>query len=228
MCCALRALSQRCSHTAHRTTTSFLHCTSDVSLSTLREVSTSSIHLNPDNMMCTSAYKTVSSTWIMIYLHLALTMRSAESRTTAFLQAHSSYLTVPFLLLSLLVITLFLRSRSRSSSRSAILNIRGPASSSLLFGITGELTHSKDPILLYAKWAKEYGSVYHVPTALGTHAVVVCDMKAAAHIFAKDTFVYVKTPGMRLIIEKLVGKGVIWVEGEAHRRYTCHCTLTTG
>ena len=136
-----------------------------------------------------------------------------------FLHSESPYLTVSLLLLSLLVFTFLFRSRSMSSSRSTILNIRGPTSSSLLFGITRELTHSKDPTLLYSKWAKEYGSVYRVPTALGTQAVMVCDVKAAAHVFAKDTFVYVKTPGMRYVIEKLVGKGVIWAEGEAHRRY---------
>jgi len=54
-----------------------------------------------------------------------------------------------------------------------MLNIRGPTSSSLLFGITRELTRSKDPTLLYSTWAKEYGSVYRVPTALGTQAVMV-------------------------------------------------------
>ena len=93
VCCVLRALSQRCSHTAHGTTTSFCIVLLMVGFA-LREVSTRSMHPNPDNMMCTSAYKTVSSTWpIICTLLLPCDQRTAESRLSYKVKAPTS----PFL-----------------------------------------------------------------------------------------------------------------------------------
>ena len=42
----------------------------------------------------------------------------------------------------------------------------------------------------FEQWEKEYGSVYRVPLIFGTSNVVICDLKAATHVHAKDTYTY--------------------------------------
>lgn len=84
---------------------------------------------------------------------------------------------------------------------------------------------SKDPKAIYERWSKQYGSVYRIPLPFGDEAVVVSDVKAVSHIFSKDTFTYVKTPGLRAVIERVIGRGVLWVEGEDHRRQVGFCAF---
>lgn len=96
--------------------------------------------------------------------------------------------------------------------------LRGPPRISPIFGVTRLIRLSPNPKAVYGAWTKEYGSVYRISLPFGSEAIVVTDLKAVAHIFGKDTFGYVKTPGLRAVIEKVIGRGVLWVEGEDHRR----------
>ena len=105
--------------------------------------------------------------------------------------------------------------------------LRGPPRTSPLFGVTRLIRLSPNPREIYATWVKEYGSVFRIPLPFGSEAVVVTDPKAVAHIFGKDTFVYVKTPGLRVVTERVIGKGVLWVEGEDHRKYVGVCSART-
>ncbi|GLB33170.1 putative cytochrome p450 [Lyophyllum shimeji] len=97
-------------------------------------------------------------------------------------------------------------------------SLRGPPSESILFGLSGVLRQSEDASLLTERWAKEYGSAFRVPTALGSSRIVLMDPKAVAHFYSKETFGYVQTPLARVFIENLFGRGVLWAEGESHRR----------
>ncbi|KAF8164721.1 cytochrome P450 [Crassisporium funariophilum] len=96
--------------------------------------------------------------------------------------------------------------------------LRGPISKSLLFGMSNHLLLSQDPKAIYQEWYNEYGSVYRIATTFGRDAVVVSDLKAAVHVLAKDTSVYVKPSELRYVIEHLIGRGVVWAEGESHKR----------
>ncbi|KAF5371478.1 hypothetical protein D9615_009620 [Tricholomella constricta] len=96
--------------------------------------------------------------------------------------------------------------------------LRGPKSESFLFGLSRVVRESEDASILSEQWANEYGSVYRVPIALGPSRIVIVDPKAAAHFYSKETFVYVQTPLARRFIENLFGRGLLWAEGESHRR----------
>jgi len=44
---------------------------------------------------------------------------------------------------------------------------------------------------IYEQWANEYGLVFGVPTTLGGNKIVLlCDPKAIAHFYAKETWTY--------------------------------------
>lgn len=97
-------------------------------------------------------------------------------------------------------------------------SLRGPASESILFGLSRVIRESEDASLLSEQWAREYGCAYRVPTALGSSRILLMDPKAVAHFYSKETFGYVQTPLARVFIENLFGRGVLWAEGESHRR----------
>lgn len=84
--------------------------------------------------------------------------------------------------------------------------LNGPASPSILFGVHRYLKESDDPGILYEQWAAEYGPVFRIPGGFGSSRVAVCDPKASAHFYAKDTFGYVQAGLMRVIIENIVSR----------------------
>lgn len=94
-------------------------------------------------------------------------------------------------------VTRILHARARTTQ------LRGPAASSWLFGVSKD-TRLGDSGELYEAWANEYGSVYHVPAVAGSKKVVVTDPKAVAHVFAHDTFTYVQTPVTKRALESFV------------------------
>lgn len=98
------------------------------------------------------------------------------------------------------------------------VRLRGPSKDNFLFGVARLIRLSRYPNIVFENWANRYGSVYRVPLILGSEAVVVSDLKAVAHIFSKDTYTYVRSPGFRAIIDQVIGRGLLWVEGDVHRR----------
>ncbi|KAH9483263.1 Cytochrome P450 monooxygenase 197 [Psilocybe cubensis] len=96
--------------------------------------------------------------------------------------------------------------------------LRGPPRDDFLFGVMRLMRLSTHPNVLFENWANRYGSTYRIPLLLGSHAIVVSDMKAVTHIFSKDTYTYVRSPGFRAVIDQVIGRGLLWVEGDIHRR----------
>ncbi|KAH8115692.1 cytochrome P450 [Phellopilus nigrolimitatus] len=101
--------------------------------------------------------------------------------------------------------------------RSKMTKLHGPPASSWLFGV------SKDVFLgdsgeIYEKWAEEYGPVYQIPGPFGSRRTVLVDAKAIAHYYSKETFVYVHSTFAKQAISNIIGKGLLWAEGESHRR----------
>ncbi|KAK7023648.1 hypothetical protein VNI00_016610 [Paramarasmius palmivorus] len=67
------------------------------------------------------------------------------------------------------------------------------------------------------QWAKEYGNVYQIPTVFGGRRVILCDLRAIRDFYAKETWTYVGTPFSKRLLGNF-GKGILWAEGEGHRR----------
>ncbi|KAG5651863.1 hypothetical protein H0H81_007143 [Sphagnurus paluster] len=76
----------------------------------------------------------------------------------------------------------------------------GPPSTSLIFGVTKDILEAEDSGIVYEEWEKQYGAVYAIPAALGAREIVLCDLKAIAHYYAGDTFVYQQPLGQRFFI----------------------------
>ncbi|KAG2096080.1 cytochrome P450 [Suillus discolor] len=94
----------------------------------------------------------------------------------------------------------------------------GPPRTSLVYGVSRDLASSHDRAATYERWATEYGVVYMIPSVLGQTNVVLCDPKAIAHFYARETWTYVKTPLTLAFLESSIGKGLLWSQGETHRR----------
>ncbi|KAF9233342.1 cytochrome P450 [Melanogaster broomeanus] len=96
--------------------------------------------------------------------------------------------------------------------------LRGPPSRSLLYGVGKDILESPDAGAMYEAWAEEYGVVYTVPSTLGQSKIVLTDPRALAHFYARETWTYVVTPVGKKFLERGFGRGILWSQGESHRR----------
>ncbi|TFK33700.1 cytochrome P450 [Crucibulum laeve] len=96
--------------------------------------------------------------------------------------------------------------------------LNGPPNENFIFGYFRLIQKSDDPGLIYAQWTSQYGPAFKVPGSFGTSRVVICDPKACAHFYAKETYGYVQTKLARVFIENLFGRGLLWAEGDSHKR----------
>ncbi|KAG2085843.1 cytochrome P450 [Suillus cothurnatus] len=106
----------------------------------------------------------------------------------------------------------FLRRRFKTTQ------LRGPPRTSFIYGVSHDLASSNDSGGMYERWATEYGVAYMIPSVLGQTRVVLCDPRAIAHFYARETWTYVQTPLSLAFLETSIGRGLLWSEGEDHRR----------
>ncbi|KAJ7872383.1 cytochrome P450, partial [Mycena leptocephala] len=96
--------------------------------------------------------------------------------------------------------------------------LKGPPSKNFLFGQMPYLMRAPDIGIVYEEWAHEYGSVFSVPTAFGSRKVVLADPKALTHFSTKETYGYVHSPQAKRDVERFIGRGLFWAEGDSHKR----------
>ncbi|KAF8209168.1 cytochrome P450 [Mycena galopus ATCC 62051] len=96
--------------------------------------------------------------------------------------------------------------------------LNGPPSDSFLSGVARQMATATDVSLILQQWAAEYGPIFQIPTALGGHRTIVCDPKAVNHFYSVERSVYVKSKLGRAVISTLFGRGLLWAEGEGHKR----------
>lgn len=108
-----------------------------------------------------------------------------------------------FNLLFLSVVFLLI-TRALSKDSKCNTPLRGPRSPSFIFGHYRHIQEQNAPELVYEKWAAEYGPAYQVAGPLGSKRVVICDPKANAHFYSRETYGYVQTKLAHVFIENLV------------------------
>jgi len=92
-------------------------------------------------------------------------------------------------------------------------DLRGPPACNFLLRKTRDVIMIDDRTAKFEQWEKEYGSVYRVPLIFGSSNVVICDLKAATHVYAKDTYTYVIPSASRRFRKRVVspiGTKYIW------------------
>ncbi|KAJ6535121.1 cytochrome P450 [Mycena capillaripes] len=106
----------------------------------------------------------------------------------------------------------------RRFGRRPSTRLKGPSSSNFFFGLMRHIINAPDSGVVYEEWANEYGAVFSVPHMLGSRKLVLADPKAITHFFTKETYGYVQTTQSRRFLERLIGRGLIWAEGDSHKR----------
>lgn len=96
--------------------------------------------------------------------------------------------------------------------------LQGPPRRSLFRGYLQDYALSEDGSLLYESWESQYGSVFQIPWVLGATRVVLADPKAISHFYSHETFTYVQSQLTRDFVATVFGKGILWSEGEDHKR----------
>ncbi|KDQ07704.1 hypothetical protein BOTBODRAFT_648039 [Botryobasidium botryosum FD-172 SS1] len=72
---------------------------------------------------------------------------------------------------------------------------------------------------VYARWFDGHGSVVRISSAFKHDDIlVVADPGILSHIFIKRPYAYPKSSLFRSMFLRLAGKGLIWAEGEDHKR----------
>ncbi|KAG1823854.1 uncharacterized protein BJ212DRAFT_1262803, partial [Suillus subaureus] len=76
-----------------------------------------------------------------------------------------------------------------------------------------------DSAEMYEHWATEYGVAYMILGVLEQTRIVLSDPRAIAHCYAQETWTYVLMPLALVLMEASMGQGLLWSQGEDHRRY---------
>ena len=92
---------------------------------------------------------------------------------------------------------------TRSTSRQTT-SLRGPKSTSFIFGLSQILREALDSSVLLNKWGAEYGSVFRVPIIFNATQIVLQDPKAIIYYYSKTDSVYLKAPTSKKFIEVAV------------------------
>ncbi|KAJ7048685.1 cytochrome P450 [Mycena amicta] len=108
------------------------------------------------------------------------------------------------------------RLATRRTTQGTRLN--GPPRQHLLFGVSHQLSGAVEPAEVFEEWAATYGPVFEIPTAFWGKRIVLTDPRAVNHFYASERSVYVKTQMNRNIIGNIFGHGLLWAEGEDHKR----------
>ncbi|KAF9072372.1 cytochrome P450 [Rhodocollybia butyracea] len=120
-------------------------------------------------------------------------------------------LTLLIAVIMLVIITFVLKRRDSSLS-----NLRGPAPSSYILGHEYELTQQSDVGKLEFAWLEKYGPTMRVFGCFSEEVLMIADPMGLQHILQSQN--YPKTKDIRLIAERVFGRGLLWATGNAHHR----------
>ncbi|KAJ3514174.1 hypothetical protein NLJ89_g2526 [Agrocybe chaxingu] len=102
---------------------------------------------------------------------------------------------------------------------SPLRNIRGPPNPSFFYGNQRQLFEAENTVT-EEKWIEEYGSTFKYTGFFGSNALYVADTKAVNHILT-ETHVYQKPSWLQYIFIRILGAGLVVVEGDKHQKQAC-------
>lgn len=94
-------------------------------------------------------------------------------------------------------------------------DLPGPRSASLIYGNLGEIWEAENSVL-HEKWVKEYGPTIQYTGFFGMRRLYTMDTKALNHILM-NTDIYQKPEITRYNMARILGAGVLVVEGDKHK-----------
>ncbi|KAJ7508829.1 cytochrome P450 [Mycena galericulata] len=119
--------------------------------------------------------------------------------------------------IAVLILSVGLLTAIQRRRRISVKDVAGPKSNSYLLGHLYEL--STEPAgVLDLEWKAKYGGVVRTKGCLGEDRLLISDPKALHYIFNVSGYEIIKQPSRRELSRLLTGRGLIWAEGETHRR----------
>ncbi|KZT22281.1 cytochrome P450 [Neolentinus lepideus HHB14362 ss-1] len=98
------------------------------------------------------------------------------------------------------------------------IRLKGPPNKSWIFGVGRYITEQSDSGVVFEQWVSEYGPVFEIPGGFGSRKVVLADPKAISHFYSKETTTYTHHSHTKLLIKNIVGRGLLWADGDSHKR----------
>ncbi|KXN90138.1 Cytochrome P450 4A4 [Leucoagaricus sp. SymC.cos] len=105
----------------------------------------------------------------------------------------------------------------RKTTRISVAHVRGPPPETFTLGNLPELFQSQVGDADF-KYQKEYGDVVKIKGAFGEDRLLISDPKALQYIFHTSGYNFLKWPERTEISRVLMGRGLLWADGETHRR----------
>ncbi|KAG5639166.1 hypothetical protein H0H81_006070 [Sphagnurus paluster] len=99
--------------------------------------------------------------------------------------------------------------------KSPLRDLPGPRSASLIYGNLGEIWEAENSVL-HEKWVKEYGPTIQYTGFFGMRRLYTMDTKGLNHILM-NTDIYQKPEITRYNMARILGAGVLVVEGDKHK-----------
>lgn len=106
----------------------------------------------------------------------------------------------------------------RRYSRISLADIPGPESASFMMGNLKELFQGQATEADF-KWQAQYGNIVRFKGSFGEDQLMISDPAALQYIFAKSGYRFPKPPSLRVLSRMLNGRGIIWAEGDDHKRH---------
>ncbi|KZV67385.1 cytochrome P450 [Peniophora sp. CONT] len=97
-----------------------------------------------------------------------------------------------------------------------IRHLAGPPSVSFVWGNTKQLEN--DMAVLLSSWIAQYGKVFKVNAEFGMRRLFLADPRAVGHVLNYSD-IYQKPEMTTRALMHMVGKGVLTVEGDAHKKH---------
>ncbi|KAK0505319.1 cytochrome P450 [Armillaria luteobubalina] len=102
--------------------------------------------------------------------------------------------------------------------RISIANVPGPQWKSWVYGNLPELFKGQAGEMDF-KWQSQYGDVVRIRAALGEDRLLISDPKALQYIYQTSGYKFIRPPGRKELSRLFNGTGILFVEGEDHKRH---------
>ncbi|KDQ64164.1 hypothetical protein JAAARDRAFT_201555 [Jaapia argillacea MUCL 33604] len=106
----------------------------------------------------------------------------------------------------------------RRFTRISLADIRGPEPENYLIGNMRQLQQGIAGVPDF-EWTNAYGGIVHLKAPFGEDKLLVSDPKALQYILSTSGYNFTKSPDRRELTRILIGEGLIFVEGDDHKRH---------
>ncbi|BGP23308.1 hypothetical protein JCM10295v2_002203 [Rhodotorula toruloides] len=100
---------------------------------------------------------------------------------------------------------------------SSLRSVPGPRPDHPLWGNLQRLI-DEEPGKAHARWTEEFGGAVRYRGLLGGERLILTDSAALNHVLTSHTYDYAKPDEVRGDLAMVLGKGLVFAEGETHRR----------